>query len=81
MSDTMFPNVIDIQIKGSKGDDLNALLKQFKELFEDPEHQQEKRILIAWRNPPFPPSDMDKYTPEEQEKIREVLKITNNADE
>ncbi|MEE8569811.1 MAG: hypothetical protein V3S97_02300 [Candidatus Bathyarchaeia archaeon] len=48
MSDTMFPNVIDIQIKGSKGDDLNALLKQYKELFEDPEHQQEKRILIAW---------------------------------
>ena len=81
MSDTMFPNVIDIQIKGSKGDDLNALLKQYKELFEDPEHQQEKCILIAWRNPPFPPSDMDKYTLEEQEKIREVLKITNNADE
>ena len=77
---TMFPKVIDTQIKGSKGDDLNALLKEYDDICNP--LKADKEYKISWQphnaqEYPFPniKIDVTKFTVEERDKITEACRL------
>lgn len=71
--------VIDTHIKGSKGDDLNALLKRYKNVYEG---EGTKEYKINWMTHrveeyPFPHAKIDitKFTKEERDTITEACRL------
>jgi hypothetical protein len=69
----MFPRVIDTHIKGSKGDDINALLKEYHDLYEREAGEGQKTIEVRWDTLPI--IDMRKFSEVEREQIREACRL------
>jgi hypothetical protein len=70
----MFPRVINSHIKDKRGDDINSLLKQYKELYEDPESNSKNiNIQMTW----LPRINLEDFTEDEVEQIREAARLVN----
>ncbi len=52
----MFPRVIKTQLKDKRADDLNALLKQYKDIYENPDYKDKTPLyLVSWGLEDKPP--------------------------
>lgn len=70
---TMFPNVIDIHVKGSKGDDINALLRKYQEIYEEEGGSGDKTISVRWND--IPVIDVRKFTGAERDRITAACRL------
>jgi hypothetical protein len=75
----MFPRVIDVHIKGDKGDSITALLQEYADIYETEDAQKDVNIKLSWSDPRGTPSldrlDITKFPEDQREKIREVARL------
>ena len=77
----MFPRVIKTQLKDKRADDLNALLKQYKDIYENPDDKDKTPLyLVSWGLEDKLPDirvDAREFPLEKRKIINEVCKLIN----
>ena len=77
----MFPRVIKTQLKDKRADDLNALLKQYKDIYKNPDDKDKTPLyLVSWGLGDKLPDirvDARKFPLEKRKIINEACKLIN----